>query len=159
MQLSKKHMQALELIERDMDSGKQPFVIDSLGGGRLAVMHSAMDHFGLVSGQTVSGLMIIEICAFHLAEMSKEKDVQATPQKVGDLSGKDLTGRDFSGQICDGFDFSGANLTGANFTRASLFGANFSRANIAGIIYDKTALIGAHGLVRRIKEIEFFGGA
>jgi hypothetical protein len=55
----------LAKIERDMDSGRQPYVIAL--GNRMAVQQLVMDEMGLVSGQTISHEMVIAVMQATLA--------------------------------------------------------------------------------------------
>ncbi|KKL95227.1 hypothetical protein LCGC14_1856800 [marine sediment metagenome] len=63
-------MRILAGIEREMDAGKQSFVVwDSV---RLAVKSEIMERFGLKSGQTISFTMAGQILEAHLALLEDE---------------------------------------------------------------------------------------
>ena len=67
MNLSEDMARGIASVERDMDSGKQPFVI--YNGGRWAVTAGAIDALGLTCGQTVSAAMIDEILKFNISSI------------------------------------------------------------------------------------------
>lgn len=61
----------LAAINRDMDNGKQPFVV--WDGSRLAVQLEVMELFKLVSGQTVSHTVAGVILEEHLKLLSQQQ--------------------------------------------------------------------------------------
>lgn len=63
----------LAQLERDMDKGKQAYVVNR---GRLAITSEAMAHFELESGQTVSDSMVIEILKFNIENCRRKIDEQ-----------------------------------------------------------------------------------
>lgn len=65
--MNEDEVKMLASVERDMDDGKQPYVVWQ--GGRLAVMSEAMEMFNLRSGQTVSNFIAGEIMKAHVAIM------------------------------------------------------------------------------------------
>lgn len=62
----------LAQLERDMDSGKQPFVI--CGGHRTAIMPEMLHKFGLVSGQSVSDFLMMQILEAQLSTVTQKRD-------------------------------------------------------------------------------------
>ena len=64
----------LAQVERDMDSGKQPFVI--YAGDRLAVMQETMDEIELVTGQTISKNIFVNLMQMQLAQLRTELAIQ-----------------------------------------------------------------------------------
>ena len=62
-------------LKRQMDSGERPFVVTP-EGERLAVMPHVMQRFGLLHGQRVSGVIVLEIMRAHLAQITHELDEQ-----------------------------------------------------------------------------------
>jgi len=59
MKLTKEHVRMLTKLERDMDSGVQPFVL--LGGARLSIGDEELAEFGLECGQTISNYIYREL--------------------------------------------------------------------------------------------------
>lgn len=57
-----KEIKMLAEQQRDMDTGKQKYVV--IGGQRLAVAPEAMEEFGLVNGQTITDDIRIAILGF-----------------------------------------------------------------------------------------------
>ena len=61
-------IQMMAKQERDMDTGKQPYVLDKCRN-RWSVMPGVMEELGLVSGQTVSDCIITAILGSSLASI------------------------------------------------------------------------------------------
>ena len=64
VQLTDEHVRMLAEQDRDMDSGRQAFVMNK--GQRWAMIPEAMEHFGLVSGQSASDAVIMAVLRFNL---------------------------------------------------------------------------------------------
>ena len=65
-------IRGLAKLERDMDSGAQPFVL--FGGHRLSVHPDVMTKLGLEFGQTVSLPIVIAICKENIAYCQEKMD-------------------------------------------------------------------------------------
>lgn len=63
--LSVEEVTALAHVEREMDAGRQPYVM--WAGRRLAVMTEAMEMFQLQIGQTVDDAISLAIMKAHVA--------------------------------------------------------------------------------------------
>lgn len=72
--LTVKEMRMLAELERAMDAGTQPYVVHR--GDRWAMDALTMEEFGLVSGQTVSGPMIMTILEARLATVTTQIAVE-----------------------------------------------------------------------------------
>ena len=72
MNLTLDQVRELARLERDMDAGEQPFVI--LNGMRIAVMPEIMRHFELVTGQTISMTLCMEITQASIAACTRFLD-------------------------------------------------------------------------------------
>lgn len=79
MNLTQEEVRMLAQIERDMDSGKQLFVL--LNGERLAMLPEVVEFFALEQGQTISNGMYYEIlkkigsiCEEKIALQEKAED-------------------------------------------------------------------------------------
>ena len=71
--------------ERRMDSGEQPFVVAD--DSRLAVMPEVMDEFGLVSGQTVTWIIVQRILECQLAIVSAKAVLQSATNSAPEGKG------------------------------------------------------------------------
>lgn len=69
MGLTLEELRMLANQEREMDSGAQPFVL--YAGHRLAVTPEAMQHFGLVSRQTINAA-VFEALLRHNVEVCRQ---------------------------------------------------------------------------------------
>ncbi len=74
MQLSLDNIRALAKLERDMDTGAQPFVFYS--GSRWAFPRKVLSHLGVESGQTVTHPILLEIMRANLLYISREIEQQ-----------------------------------------------------------------------------------
>lgn len=74
MQLSLEQIRDLGAIERAMDDGTQAFVV--CDGGRWAFPQELLAHLGIVSGQTVSGILLAEVMRANLLHVARQ--VEAT---------------------------------------------------------------------------------
>lgn len=63
-------IRALADMERKMDRGEQPYVMN--GGGRWAVPADTMAQLGLETGQTVSDFLITKILETNIANLTAE---------------------------------------------------------------------------------------
>ncbi len=70
-ELTDEEIRHLAAINRDMDTGKQSFVVWE--GGRLAVQPEVMELFKLVSGQTVPHTVAGAILEEHLKLLSQRQ--------------------------------------------------------------------------------------
>lgn len=70
MNLTVAELRMLAKLERDMDEGKQEYVISDSGGGRLAVSKSTMEKLMLKSGQRISDVLYTAILESHLEELN-----------------------------------------------------------------------------------------
>lgn len=59
MKLTVEDIKALAGLERDMDAGRQPYVM--MGGSRLSVMPEVMEELGLETSQTINHSIFIAI--------------------------------------------------------------------------------------------------
>jgi hypothetical protein len=83
MDLTAEQFQMLGKLERDMDEGKQPFVMNR--GQRWAMLPEAMKTFSLSTGQTVSDAMILGILQFNIEHTRKKMDDRDIEQVVSNL--------------------------------------------------------------------------
>lgn len=67
MKLTTKEIGMIAALERQMDDGTQPYVVND--GNRWAFSSSLMDKVGLVSGQTVSNGLLVAIMEARIAEL------------------------------------------------------------------------------------------
>jgi hypothetical protein len=67
MNLTVEQLRGLAKLERDMDSGEQPFVVS--GGERWAFSQDLLDECGVESGQTVSDGMICTLLKMSIANL------------------------------------------------------------------------------------------
>lgn len=65
MHLTTEQIRDLAKLERDMDAGRQPFVV--WGGQRRSVTPAVMTELGLEAGQTVSDALAEAILRAHIA--------------------------------------------------------------------------------------------
>ena len=70
MNITDEQMKMLAQLERDMDSGKQPYVVHQ--GERLAFRKGLLDECGLESGQSVSSAILLELMKRSLAHVEVE---------------------------------------------------------------------------------------
>lgn len=63
-----KQLSVIAECERDMDSGKQPFVVNR--GGRWAFSTDELEPLGIVSGQTVNDLLLRELLERRVANLT-----------------------------------------------------------------------------------------
>ncbi len=70
MELTQEQIQALAALDRDMDSGAQPFVRDETGS-RWSFPAAVIEHCGCVSGQTASRAVITALMEANLASMKQ----------------------------------------------------------------------------------------
>lgn len=68
MELTPEHIRILAEIERDMDSGAQPFVRDKMGN-RLAFPAHILSECGCISGQTASDTVIVALMNARIREL------------------------------------------------------------------------------------------
>lgn len=70
--LTTEEVRMLADMERKMDRGEQPYVMNR--GGRWAVPADTMEQLGLESGQTVSDFLITKILETNIANLTAEID-------------------------------------------------------------------------------------
>lgn len=80
MQFTDEQIKALAKIEREMDNGNIPHVVNK--GMRWATNPDVMKHFDLVSGQNVCGTVIQAILDFNLTRLQKNIAEQTTQDAV-----------------------------------------------------------------------------
>jgi hypothetical protein len=68
MKFTTEQIKELAQLERDMDSGKQPFVV-GIDGQRWAFCKEVMDEFGCVSGQSANHILIAALLECSLATL------------------------------------------------------------------------------------------
>jgi hypothetical protein len=78
--ITTKDLKLLAKLERDMDEGKQPFVI--YGGGRLAVKEECMEEFGLKNGQTINPQIATKIFQWNLADCQAQMAIEKAKSKI-----------------------------------------------------------------------------
>lgn len=66
-QYDREDMHLLAEIERDMDAGRQPYVV--YGGSRMAVEPDQLQEFGLVSGQTINHTIARALMEWRVAKI------------------------------------------------------------------------------------------
>jgi hypothetical protein len=84
MNFSRDDIAMLAECERDMDSGKQPFVRDGKGD-RWAMPADTLAECGCISGQTVSGTILRALLETNLAKCRAQLALRAAAGK-GDAS-------------------------------------------------------------------------
>jgi len=65
MDFSTEQIAMLAQVERDMDSGKTPFVVEN--GQRYAFLQEVLDEFKIQSGQTVTAVILLALMEKTLA--------------------------------------------------------------------------------------------
>ena len=70
MNLTDEQIRMLAGLERDMDSGKQPYVV--VGGFRCAFPGDLLAELGIQSGQTVTEIMMMELQRRMIAKAQVE---------------------------------------------------------------------------------------
>lgn len=65
--ISAEDIRQLSQLERDMDSGQQPYVLVAGEQGRFAVSHDCLKEFGLETGQTVTNFIVCKILEWNIA--------------------------------------------------------------------------------------------
>lgn len=71
----------LAKVERDMDAGRQPFVVNHCH--RLAVRQEIMDELGLEHGQTITDVIAIAICEANIRSIRAQIEMRAALAKEG----------------------------------------------------------------------------
>ena len=66
-EFTREDIRMLAQCERDMDSGKQMFVV--LGGSRMALTSECAEALGLVSGQTINALIFEAMLRWQIADL------------------------------------------------------------------------------------------
>lgn len=72
MKLTQEQIQSLSAIDRDMDSGAQPFVRDE-NGGRWAFSAAVMHQCGCASGQTASRDVLTALMTANIADLDRQR--------------------------------------------------------------------------------------
>lgn len=72
-----KELQGLARLERDMDQGRQPYVM--WHGDRLSVPHAIMESLQLVNGQIISDPLFTAITQERIAHVEQQIIDQCSP--------------------------------------------------------------------------------
>lgn len=72
MKFSNEEIKMPAQLERDMDNGKQPFVVSE--GGRTAVSVDCMEALGLEQGQTINQGIFEAILRYNLEQIEQCKN-------------------------------------------------------------------------------------
>ena len=74
-QLSLEEIRGLALQQREMEAGRQPFVLS--GGDRFAFPLDVLQRLGLESGQVVGRVLLCEIIRTNILDLQKRREENA----------------------------------------------------------------------------------